>query len=562
MELLAVEDLTFSYPAADRAALRHVDLSVSAGEYLCVCGRSGCGKTTLLRHLKSALVPHGERSGAVLFEGVPLSEMPAREQAMRIGVVMQCPDEQIVTDKVWHELAFGLESLGCDQAVMRTRVAEMASYFGIQGWFRKSVAELSGGEKQLLNLASVMAMHPDVLVLDEPTSQLDPIAAADFLGTVRKLNLELGTTVVIAEHRLEDVYAVADRVVVMEEGSVIADAPPRDAAELLYRTGNAMTCALPAPVRVFHGVAEAEGASDQPPCDCPLSVREGRTWLAERVRANALAPDSLPDPAYEPAADLALRVEGVWSRYRKDAPDVLRDVSLDVPAGQLLAIVGGNGVGKSTLLKCMCGIVKPYRGKVRVLGRRLEQWKGGDLFRGGIALLPQDPRNLFAKRTVEAELEEMLSEGSSPASERRARIDEVIRALNLEDLTRSHPYDLSGGERQRVALAKALLTEPRVLLLDEPTKGIDGFFKRELAAMLRELCDAGVTVVMVSHDVEFCARHADSVSMLFDGSIVTTNTPRRFFSLNSFYTTAANRMSRNVFANAITDEDVIELCLR
>ena len=212
MALLAFEDVTFRYPEAARTALDGVSLEVEAGEYLCLCGPSGCGKTTLLRQMKTALQPAGERSGRVLLDGRPLDHVPAREQAARIGFVMQNPDAQIVTDRVWSELAFGLENLGWEPSAMRLRVAEMASYFGLENWFERDVAELSGGQKQLLNLAAVMAMAPDVLVLDEPTAQLDPIAATTFLETVKRLNRDLGTTVVMVEHRLEEVFAVADRV--------------------------------------------------------------------------------------------------------------------------------------------------------------------------------------------------------------------------------------------------------------------------------------------------------------------------------------------------------------
>ena len=276
-----IQDLTFSYPGQDRPALEGVTLSVERGSYVCLCGRSGCGKTTLLRHLKTVLTPYGTISGTVLFEGAPLEEVTPRDQAQFIGFVMQNPEAQIVTDKVWHELAFGLESLGVDQRVMRLRVAEMASYFGIQHWFHRDVSDLSGGQKQLLNLASIMAMQPSVLILDEPTSQLDPIAAADFLNTVRKINGELGTTVIITEHRLEDVFATADQVVVMDEGRITAKGSPRAVAEALYGEGDAMTFALPAPLRVFYGVEAGEGDNGDVGF-CPDSLKGDRSLVSLR----------------------------------------------------------------------------------------------------------------------------------------------------------------------------------------------------------------------------------------------------------------------------------------
>ena len=541
-----IQDLSFSYPTAKgKESLHHVNIAIQKGEYVVLCGKSGSGKTTLLRQLKSVLAPHGKRSGEILFNGTPIEKVSQRDQSSKIGYVMQNPDDQIVTDKVWHELAFGLESLGCDQKTMRARVSEMACYFGITDWFHKDVATLSGGQKQLLNLASIMAMQPEVLILDEPTSQLDPIAASDFLNTVRKINIELGTTVIITEHRLEDIFPYADRAIVMDAGQVIADDTPRNIGKLLYAQKNDMFAAMPTPVRVFYG---AEGAGD-----CPLTVREGRNWLSKtypQPKVNALPTEELDDEI----ENSALSLKELWFRYEKDSPDVLRGVSAEVPMGSLYAIVGGNGAGKSTTLKAICGICKPYRGKVKVFGKPIEKYKSAELFGGCLAMLPQDPKSLFVKNTVREDLMEMTKD--------EKKIAEIAAICEIEELLDNHPYDLSGGEQQRSALAKVLLTNPKLLLLDEPTKGIDSFFKEKLAAILCKLKEQGITVVMVSHDVEFCAKYADMVSMFFDGQILTTDTPRRFFGNNSFYTTAANRMSRHVFSMAVTAEDVIELCGR
>ena len=539
-----IKDLTFSYPTAkNKKSLDGVSLSIEKGEYIVLCGKSGSGKTTLLRQLKSVLAPHGKKTGEIFFNGTPLEQVSQRDQSAKIGYVMQNPDDQIVTDKVWHELAFGLESLGCDQKTMRARVSEMACYFGIADWFHRDVSVLSGGQKQLLNLASIMAMQPEVLILDEPTSQLDPIAASDFLNTVRKINIELGTTVIITEHRLEDIFPYADRAIVMDGGKIIADDTPRNIGKLLYEQKNDMFAAMPTPVRVFYG-AEGDG-------DCPLTVREGRTWLSKAHPAPKVS--ALPITELDEAIDdPALSLKELWFRYEKDSPDILRGVSAEVPRGALYAIVGGNGAGKSTTLKAVCGICKPYRGKVKVFGKSVEKYKASELFGGCLAMLPQDPKSLFVKKTVREDLTEMTKD--------EKKIAEVASVCEIEGLLDSHPYDLSGGEQQRSALAKVLLTEPKLLLLDEPTKGIDSFFKEKLAAILCKLKQQGITIVMVSHDVEFCAKYADMVSMFFDGQILTTDTPRRFFGNNSFYTTAANRMSRHVFSMAVTAEDVVQLC--
>ena len=539
-----IQNLSFAYPTGHRNSLNDVSLTIEKGEYVVLCGKSGSGKTTLLKHLKPVLTPHGMRSGQIYFNAQPLESLSQREQAAKIGYVMQNPDEQIVTDKVWHELAFGLESLGCDQKTMRARVAEMACYFGIADWFHKDVATLSGGQKQLLNLASIMAMQPEVLILDEPTSQLDPIAASDFLNTVRKINLELGTTIIITEHRLEDIYHAADRVVVMEEGRIVASDTPRAVGAQLYSSHSPMFAALPAPVRVFY---QADGTGD-----CPLTVREGRSWLTKTFAGRSLTVTEPPyTPADTPEGTPPLRVKEAWFRYEKDSPDILKGMELSVPMGKLYAIVGGNGAGKSTALKAVSGICRLYRGSVEIFGKNIKKYKAGDLFRNCIAMLPQDPKSLFVKKTVREELEEMTKDA--------AAITEITDLCQISHLMDSHPYDLSGGEQQRTALAKVLLTGPKLLLLDEPTKGLDNFFKVQFAEMLCKLKKQGVTIVMVSHDVEFCAEYADLVSMFFDGQILTTDIPHRFFGQNSFYTTAANRMSRCVFQNAVTASDVADL---
>ena len=544
MEHFKIENLTFSYPASkDKKSLDSVSLKIEKGEYVVLCGKSGSGKTTLLRHLKTVLTPHGKREGEIYFNGVALKNVDNRHQSSKIGYVMQNPDDQIVTDKVWHELAFGLESLGCDQKTMRSRVAEMACYFGIQDWFHRDVSVLSGGQKQLLNLASVMAMQPEILILDEPTSQLDPIAASDFLNTVRKINAELGTTVIITEHRLEDIFPYADRAVVMDNGRIIADDRPRNVGRHLYEQNNPMFSAMPTPVRVFYN-ANGNGS-------CPLTVREGRAWLGEEFSTEPEFKEIPCGNIEEFVEKPALELKEIWFRYEKDTPDILRGVSLEIPAGSISAIVGGNGAGKSTMLKAICGICRPYRGKIRIFGKSVNKFKSGELFKNCVSMLPQDPKSLFVKKSVREELEEM--------SRDKNKISQVAEICGIAELADNHPYDLSGGEQQRVALAKVLLNEPEILLLDEPTKGMDCFFKETFASVLQNLKEQGITVLMVSHDVEFCAKYADRVSMFFDGGVLTTDLPQKFFGSNSFYTTAANRMSRHVFQNAVTAESVVEL---
>ena len=564
MATFAIKDLSFTYPEREQPALSNISFKVEYGEFVVVCGQTGCGKSTLLRSLKTVLAPHGKREGEILFYDRPIETISDREQASRIGYVLQNPDNQIVTDKVWHELAFGLESLGYDTKVIRLRVAEMASFFGIQSWFMRDVSQLSGGQKQTLNLASVMAMQPDVLILDEPTAQLDPIAAADFLETVKKINREIGTTIIITEHRLEDVFPMADRVVLMDRGRILVDDIPGKVGKILAEENHPMLLAMPSPMQVYESLAKQEmlaGQDEEVEVEnSPVTVREGRTWLTNIFAGKQMTKLQVEDPRESlPQRPPLIQLKDVWFRYSKDDADVIKGLSMQVEKGQLYCIVGGNGSGKTTALSIIGGTRKPYRGKVLINGENLTKQRDGRIHTD-IVILPQNPQTLFVEKTVALDLMEVLERKGLDASEKEERVRSMAERVEITHLLESHPYDLSGGEQQRVALAKVLLTEPEVLLLDEPTKGLDNHFKQKLAKILKGLVRDGVTIIMVSHDIEFCGNYGDLCVMFFDGSIVTTNTPNRFFSGNSFYTTAANRMSRHLFENAVTVEDVIALC--
>ena len=550
MESISIENLSFSYPNRTTKALENINLTVNQGEFVLLCGRSGCGKTTLLRLLKSSLAPHGEKEGNIYFNGKPLADYDTKEQASGIGFVMQNPDNQIVTDKVWHELAFGLESLGMKQAEIRTRVSEMASFFGIQNWFYKKVTELSGGQKQLLNLASVMAMQPSVLILDEPTSQLDPIAAGEFLKTLEKINRELGTTVILTEHRLEDAFPLTNRVIVMDEGKIIADEKPGEVGKILKEKHHDMYKALPTPMRV-HG----EVANNLP---CPLTVREGRTWLEEISKVGTLNADVIPKDKTQNITEKVIEIKDAWFRYEKELPDVVKGFNLSIHKGELVCLVGGNGTGKTTALSLISGLNTPYRGDVRIKGQSISKIK--NLYDGLLGVLPQNPQSVFVKKTVYLDLMEILSGKKLSKEEKEQKVQNISALCRIENLLESHPYDLSGGEQQRAALAKILLMEPEVLLLDEPTKGMDAHFKEEFADILLDLKANGVTILMVSHDIEFCAEYADRCALVFDGNITSSDTPRGFFKGKNFYTTSANRMARTKLPDAVLAEDIILAC--
>lgn len=537
MERYSFQNVTFAYPEQEKAALRNISFSVSDGEFLILCGPSGCGKSTLLRHLKSCLVPHGSIQGKILYRGVPLAEIDQRTQSQEIGYVLQSPDNQVVTDKVWHELAFGLESLGYDTPTIRRRIAEIAAFFGIENWFYKDVRELSGGQKQLLSLASIMAMQPKILVLDEPTAQLDPIAASDFLALLGKINRELGTTIVLTEHRLEEAFPFATRVIVMEKGEIICDGKPEKVGLYLKERESGMFLAMPTAMRVW--------AALETKLFCPMTVRDGSDFLTARAEECPLIPLTEVKKNFN-TEEVVMDIDDLWFRYDKELPDVVKGLSLKLKKGEFYALLGGNGTGKSTTLKVISGLLEAYRGNVRLNGK--------------LAHLPQNPQTLFVKRTIREDLYEVFHGQNISKEEQNERVAWVVDTCGLTEFLDRHPYDISGGEQQRSALAKVLLTTPEILLLDEPTKGFDAEFKVIFAGILKKLLSQGVTILMVSHDVTFCAEHAHRCGLFFDGYIVADGTPREFFSGNSFYTTAANRMARHLLPEVITVSDIIICC--
>ena len=533
MEILDVRNLTFKYPNCEREALSDVSFTVNAGDFVVLFGETGCGKTTLLRMLKRELSPAGEKSGSVTFRGTELSGLDAKTAAGDIGFVMQKPETQIVTDKVWHELAFGLESAGASKSAINRRISEMASYFGIGNWFLRDVSELSGGQKQLLNLASVMVTQPKLLLLDEPTSQLDPIAASEFISTLVKLNRELSLTIIISEHRLEDLFPVADKAIQLKDGRLVAyDTPRKVAAQM--SADDAMGAAMPCAVRVCKALGEER--------DYPLTVKEGRAFVESY--ANATREIAPPERT---AGEEVLRLSRVFFRYGRELPDVLSDLDLSVRQGEIFCILGDNASGKTTALSVAAGLLRPYSGKVEVFCKKISAYKSGELYKNCVAMLPQDVQTVFLRDTVGEDL---------------AEIDKDLSALpfDVTPYLDKHPYDLSGGEQQLCALAKILLLKPRLLMLDEPTKGIDAATKKRVIGIMRALKADGVTTLLVTHDVEFAAACADRCALFFNGSVAAVEDPETFFSENNFYTTAASRMSREHYDRAITADSVAALC--
>lgn len=628
-----IVDLEFSYPNASRPSVNGISLSLEKGSFTCICGPSGCGKTTLLRNLKPSITPHGMRRGTIEILGKSVESFEGKpgEEAQTIGYVLQNPENQIITDKVWHELAFGLENLGLPTETIRLRIAEIASFFGIQSWFDKDVSELSGGQKQLLNLAAVMVMQPEILILDEPTSQLDPIAAVDFLDAVKKINSDIGTTVIITEHRLDNVVSMSDRLIVMDSGKILVNDEPYNAVFRLAEINHPMFLAMPNPAQAYrsalgflkgeesligdlnylesarnaessiddanflnranraesqigdandlktrgdvesslgdvdsaiHANGEKSSIDDvkcsvqvkknESPIDdvsciqkhrMPLNVREGRQWLDCVMNGIPVRYARMEKEKAYDTSKIKLSTTDLWFRYEKNGRDIIKGLTLKVYDGEILAIIGGNGTGKTTLLSVLAGMRRAYRGKYKINGNRT-------------ALLPQNPQSLFVCDTVKEELLEAFEGTSIQKSEQNIKIQEIAEFLEINTLMDKHPYDISGGEQQRVGLGKVLLLEPDLLLMDEPTKGLDNLLKMKFGELLKRLASNGRTLIFVSHDIEFCSRFANRCIMFFDGGISGEGTPRKLFSGNNFYTTAANRMARSYFVDGILPEDI------
>ena len=560
MEILRVDGLKFSYPNQLKKALNNINFSIDEGDFVLICGESGCGKSTLLRHLKPELSPHGQVSGDIYYYSQKINDYSSKQLASEIGYVLQNPDSQIVTDKVWHELAFGLENMGLDTQSIRLRVAEMASFFGIQGWFRKNVNDLSGGQKQLLNLASIMAMQPKILILDEPTSQLDPIAAKDFIDTLVRINKELSTTIIMTEHNLEDIYSVCDKVIVMEDGKVICNDTNYKVVDILSRDKNhKMVKSLPTPSKIYNQLnGYIEGASKS-----PLTVKDCRQWLndsMDEVTITKLDDTETEINIDEKDREIAIELKDVYFQYNKISEPTIRDLSFKVYKGEIYSILGGNGTGKSTTLSLVARQRKPQRGKIFINNIEMKKYNNKSLYENNLALLPQNPQSLFVFETVREDLEEVLILQNKDRKYIDKGVKRVSKLLDIEHLLEHHPYDLSGGELQRAGMAKVMLLNPKIILLDEPTKGLDAYCKEEIGKMLMKLRDMGVTIVVVSHDIEFSARYSDRCAMFFDGSIVSEGTPKEFFLGNNFYTTVSNRIARNIFEDTLIYEDVVSLC--
>jgi len=534
---ISAKNLSFSYPESP-ATFSDLSFDITAGEFVLLCGRTGSGKTTLLRHLVPALAPHGQLTGQLDIAG-------------KVGFVQQDPDNQIVTDIVFHELAFALENQGLPTQVIRRKVAEIASYFGLEYLLESPTHTLSGGQKQILNLAATLVAEPEILVLDEPTSELDPIAAQTFLKHLVQVNRELGTTVLCCEHRLDEVLTLCDKVLLFDDESSLELFTPQDFVASCADKNSNFVAYLPEPTQIAIVLQQQDQQKDE---ELPLDVRSGRRWIKSLLAVEQLSASQTTkrpqqqathNNAHASNAQPLIELRDVCFRYDRHEPYVLRYLNAQFSAGQIHAIVGGNASGKSTLIRLTAGLEKPQIGKLHIV-------KGLK-----VAALPQNPKACFIRDSLQ---EDLLEVAQQPA------VTDLATELNIAHLLDRHPYDLSGGEAQKAALAKLLLTEPDVLLLDEPTKGLDAQAKHQVGQLLTNLAAQGKTLIMVTHDLPFVARYARTCSLIANGELIASShdngdnnngQTQQFFEDNSFYTTPTNRMTRGIVKNCVIVEDAV-----
>lgn len=501
-----IENFSFTYPE-EETVIKKISFGVNEGDFVVISGPSGCGKTTLLKHLKPSLKPEGQSDGLIILD------KEIEDNDTKIGFVFQNPNDQIVMDKVWHEIAFGLENTAVPLKQMKRRVGEIVNYFNLQDIINKDTQYLSGGEKQLVNLASIMVMNPKVILLDEATAQLDPVNRDEFIKMLKQINDDFNVTIIFVEHQLEGLLNVANRLIVMDEGQIVIDGDVRNAVDEMV-TKEIFVESLPNYVRV-------SSLTDK----LCLSVKDARNALCDFDDFDIKEIEDVDTGVLMEIRDLNFGHEDI----------VLKNLDLDIRQNEILSIVGANGSGKSSFMRCIAGLTK-YQGKVTKIGHVDK-----------IGYLPQDPTTLFLHDKV---IDDLLD-----VDENMRGVEIQLNNLGISNLKEKHPFDLSGGQKQLVALAKVLLTKPQLLLLDEPTKGIDALSKENLAALIRGL-SKHMTIVVASHDLEFVAKISDRVAMIFNGQMESIDTMREFFSHNLFYTTTINKIMRQNNSEIVLLEDL------
>ncbi|MBS7530179.1 ATP-binding cassette domain-containing protein [Hazenella sp. IB182353] len=517
MTTLACKHVGFTYAGEEAAVLKDVSFSINEGEFVLLCGASGMGKTTLLRLIKRELCPAGQLAGTIFYGDKPLIDLPAAQAAAEIGMVFQHPDHQIVMDGCLQELAFGMENLGFSNHVMKRRIAETTAFLGIESWLSQDVQTLSGGQKQLLNLAAVLALRPKLLLLDEPTGMLDPIHARQFLDALKRINQDTEMTMIITEHRLEDVYPIASRVLILDQGSIGFDGSPIDSIQWMNAAGTTHRDWVPT---VPAYALQLDPQLKSP----PLTVNQGRRWLRKQINQLKEAPIELATAKAQVSKPF-ISIKRVHFGYHPEK-GVFHHLHFQVSQFECVAIFGGNGSGKSTLLQIMAKLLKPKRGYVRYDKKRLQ-----------IGYIPQNPEAFFMHETVRDQIQAAVRSDE-------ALLNDLVADFDLKQLYDRHPHDLSGGEMQKVALVTVLLQQPDVLLLDEPTKGVDPHTKKKMAKWMQYFIQKGRAIVCATHDIEFAAIVSTRCVLLFDRELVVSESPDVFFADNHYYTTVFARLTQ------------------
>jgi energy-coupling factor transporter ATP-binding protein EcfA2 len=529
--MITFEHVTYTYPEGARPALQDVNLCLPEGMFSLIIGPSGAGKSTLLRCI-NGLVPHfsgGALQGNIVVFGLDPVQATPQVISHHVGFVFQDPEAQFVMDQVEDEIAFALENAAMPRQEMRVRVEEALDLLDLAALRDRRLDTLSGGERQRVAIAAALALHPQVLVLDEPTSQLDPKSAEDVLHSLARLNSDLGLTIVLVEHRLERVLPFTDHLVYLSEtGTVVASGPPRDVLQ---------------DVELVPPLVTLGRALDWDPL--PLTVKEGRRF-SRTIASQRTGPGdqrqgtgrSSDQQSMQLDVEPYLQTRGVEVGY--NGRPVLRGVDLDVRSGEIVVLMGRNGSGKTTLLKCIVGLLRPPRGRVKVAGQQVADREVAEICRQ-VGYLPQDPNDLLFADTVLDELYITLRNhrlGADPPIDPQA----LLEQLGLGDKENAYPRDLSAGERQRVALGAITVTRPGALLLDEPTRGLDYAGKHALVGLLRGWCGDGMAVLLVTHDVELAAAAADRVVLMSQGEIIASGDPAQILGASPLFAPQVARL--------------------
>lgn len=530
MEVFQLKNLSFTYPEEEKKVLKNLSLTIESGDFLVLSGASGSGKTTLLRMLKKELTPYGKQNGTILYRGKSLDQWSEALLSKEIGFLFQDPDNQIVMDEVYEEIVFGMENLNIPPIEMKKRVAELVHFFGVQALLKQKTSELSGGQKQLVNLLSILLLRPKVLLLDEPTSQLDPVAARELLQILDRLNKEMGMTIVLVEHRLEELFSIANKVIMLHDGEVVYEGTSREVVYNVFQKKDEHFISYIPSVSQLYLSKESKINQEM----IPLNVNESRRWLQSKKFTKL---SDRPDQENLEKNSI-LTMNRTYFQYEKDAPFVIKNCTLTLKEGEFFSLIGGNGSGKSTLLRLCMGILKQQRGKILYEGKKLKKYKQEELI-NAFAYLPQHPLAFYIKDTIDKEMNAIIQKHHITNGD--AKKKQLSSRLQIEHILQRHPNDLSGGELQRATLACLLLQSPKVLFIDEPTKGLDPISKEHLASLLLELQEEGLTIFMVTHDIEFAVQYSDRCGILFDGNIAALGTPEQLFKGNYFYTTTINR---------------------